>query len=118
MKRKYTNVRVSTDVYCNSLGQYTFLVRCQDAKRGYKLEYSPGFGLICWGKREMGGPLAIEFPKYLYDEIERQIYVAYNENRLTIYEYDRDRNKRRKDYRYHDDELLAANLQSLAQVKA
>lgn len=116
MKRKYTNIRITPDVYCNSMGQYSFTAYCQDAKRRYKLDYSPGFGLIHWHKR--GWPTAMTFPQYVEREIERLIYEAYTENRLVVHEIDQDGNQRRKDYRYHDDESLAANLQSLAQVKA
>lgn len=111
--RKYTNVRISKDVYCNSLGQYNFLVFCQDTKRSYRLEYSPGFYLTCWSRSENSKPLSIEFPRYLYDEVERLIIDAYRKYELSVYEKDMDGNKRRGDYRYHSDELLALNMEAL-----
>jgi len=95
------------------MGQYSFTAYCQDAKRRYKLDYSPGFGLIHWHKR--GWPTAKKFPAYVEREIEHQIYEAYNANRLTVHEIDQQGDQRRKDYRYHSEELLALSLESLAQ---
>lgn len=113
-QRKYTNIRILTDVYCSSTHHYGFTVYCHDAKRGYKLDYCPSIGLTYFDKR--GRPCAKSFPKYVIDEVERLIYEAYSENRLMVYEVDREGNRRRSDYRYHSDEWLALNLESL--VKA
>jgi hypothetical protein len=92
--RKYTEILVSSSVYVNSQGDYTFSVRI----KGYgHVKYDPSVGF--W--TETAEP---KFPKYVEEAVDEQVVQLLMGNDTVYYEYDRDGNKRYENFRYHDPE--------------
>jgi hypothetical protein len=94
-ERKHTDIRVSSEVYVDSHGGYHFKVfaRIWGSKILGGWVYQTGFG---WEDF----PNA---PDYLTKEAEAKILLALKDPKTVFHEYDRDRNKRYTDLRYHDE---------------
>lgn len=101
-ERKYKHIVITHDVYCNSLHQYSLKVYINH----HPYEYSFGFGLSPYTRAHDA-----RMPKYVVQEIERLIVDAHQHNQFSFYELDRDGNKRRSEYRYHDPELFRYEIE-------
>lgn len=92
--RKYTEILVSSSVYVNSQGDYTFSVRI----KGFgHVKYDPSVGF--WT-----ATAEPKFPKYVEEAVDEQVVQILLSNDTVYYEYDRDGNKRYDNFRYHDPE--------------
>lgn len=96
MNRRYSNVRILTEVYVTSHADYWFKVMMDG---GPSRSYCPHVGF-----EGRGHWITWEGPKYLIDEVDRQIAQGCRDGRFKFYERDRDGNKRYDNLRYHDDE--------------
>lgn len=107
MKRKYTNVTVLHSIYCSSSFDHFIGVTYHEngmwRSRDFYIE-----GCALMGKRSYD----LEIPQYFEDEILRGLLAALKQG-VTVYEYDRDGNKRYENLRYHDDEWVQRRIESI-----
>lgn len=101
--RKYTNIRVAHDVYVNSQCDYTFHIHMTGFGHAY---YNPSVGF--W--TETAEP---KFPKYVVEEVDRQMIARLKSPNTVYYEYDRDGNERYENLRYYDAEFVASWVASM-----
>ncbi len=109
-ERRFQNIRVSKQVYVNSMTQYSTHVYFTEAgKRKHYL----------WGIRDSclttaNGRLDHRrVPKYVMDAIMREMLRLTTDEQLTFYEYDRDGEKRYDGLRYHEPEYFAAIVKAV-----
>lgn len=100
-QRRYSNVKVLTEVRCMSDGHYWFTVMMDGGpSRSYQPE--SGFEAV-----KRAWQLTWEAPKYLTTETDRLIAEGCREGRFKVYECDRDGYKRYDKLRYHDPAIFA-----------
>lgn len=107
-ERKYTGIRVLHEVYCSSTSDYTFRCVCNFGR----FNYMPELAYPAEIKGKNGLWIQWRAPKYVCQEVERQIAEMAETNQFKVYEYDRDRNKRYTDLRYHDPEFFKSWIAS------
>jgi len=98
-KRRYSNVRVLTDVRVMSDGHY-WLTVIMDG--GPRRSYSPTFGF-----EGRGWYPTWEGPQYLIAETDRLIAEGCRNGTFRFYEHDQEGQRRYDGLRYHDPEQIA-----------
>lgn len=96
-KRKYESVTVSNAVYCSSSMYYYVDVvlhtsNGKSRKVNYSISVMDGIGRNGY----------LNLPRYVAEMIDVVVLDLYNNNKLTIYEYTRDGDKRYTELRYHN----------------
>ena len=108
MKRKYQDIKLSAEIYCNSQGDLEFFGWCNCGHFGYQRGYFEIKGRREWLLKEM--------PAYFENEVRRQIVARARGEGFKVYEHDRDGNKRFTDLRYYDPERLAWAVNYYAKI--
>lgn len=96
-KRKYRNIKVSSEINVSSTGHFTARVMWTGGARWYALDdgfLSNSPNMHDWNSA----------PKYLIDETKRQIANMIKDGTAKFFEYDRDKNRRYENLRYYDPE--------------
>lgn len=97
MQRKYT-VIVSKDIYCSSTGHYN--ATCQIVGKGRDKRTVDLHGLRIM--RHDSPATYKGYPKYVLEDIARQLKEAWDNSEINVYEYTQDDNRRYDNLRYHD----------------
>jgi hypothetical protein len=96
-QHKYTQVYVMSEVNVSSTRHYSFRVTIKEATRLHRVYYD--------GSKEFWTERAFpRFPQYVVRECQRQVMSRLLSDETRYFEYDRDRNKRYENLRYHDPE--------------
>ena len=99
--RIWTLVSVATDVNCSSSGHHFFSAH-------FRVKGQRRRVLYCLD----GNTIPERLPKYVVQAIEDTIGYGGPEH-FRVFEYDRDRNERYTDLRYHDAEYFAKRVRDL-----
>jgi hypothetical protein len=103
--RKYTDIRVLSSFYVNSLSQPFFTVVWGNRDHHHQRDYCPMFGWESLPKSWSGG--WSQAPAYLTAEAEAAIIRLLQSDDARPYEYNRDGDARYENLRYWDDETKA-----------
>lgn len=97
--RAYILRGLSTDINCSSSGHHSTDLYCSYRdKRCSGWDYDIDTDSI-WGTRQPD----IVVPKYFRTAIRRELLTILKSGGYRVFEYDRDKNKRYTDLRYHED---------------
>lgn len=95
--RKYQDIKVSSQVNVSSSSHYHFTVYLSQTT-GYikprRLKEFYSFNVY--------NRIDTQFPKYVQHEVKAQMLELVKSGKADYFEYDRDGNERREDFRYHD----------------
>ena len=106
LKRKYT-VTVSHQVYCTSMGHYFAKALIKDGKTREWRDIDLNGCRIMWRDK----PFTYQgYPAYVQQSIADQLKQMLDEGELSVYEHDRDGNRRYYDLRYHVPEHLKREI--------
>lgn len=111
--RAYTDVDVSTILYCSSDSHHHVHVWFKRrGKRGVNAHisatYCVEFGWL--DNLHPQGNEDLRVPAYLRREIKRQLLAHLEAGTVKVHEYDRDGNKRWENLRYHEDDWVATTI--------
>lgn len=102
LKRKYM-VKVSDEIYCTSTGHYFAKVWISDGATRDKRDIDLDGCRIMWKDK----PFTYNgYPKYITQAIADGLKEKWDNGELSVYEFDRDGNRRYQQLRYHDPHRL------------
>lgn len=108
-QRKYTAIIVHRDIYCSSSHNYVGRVTIVSSRKRETRYYDVHNGTIeqhsNWSEKC--------YPAYVRNAVKRQYRDMLEQGELSVYECDRDGNRRYHDYRYHSDEYLISLIRGL-----
>ena len=105
--RKFTDLQCDDEVYVDSYGGYHFEIYARHYGRkvsGYRWVYQTGYG---WEDFP-------DAPNYVTNEARRLILKRLKSKNTRFYEYDRDRNQRFTNLRYHDEMSLWLQIRAMS----
>lgn len=105
---RYQNIRVGPSVYVSSTSHYFARVRIETWQNGECVERRSRD--YCLGEHTLeavpGHYGEVRYPNYVIREINLQLLTKLESGELRFFEYDRDRNQRFENLRYHNDDRL------------